>query len=79
MLYKSAQMRKADFFEHFARLVEVFANITPVCVRAVTYLAAAQLVISFDNISCFNPFLITLHLAAVSDLNASKDCSALKY
>lgn len=51
MLYKSAQMRKADLFEHFARLVEVFANITPVCVRAVTYLAAAQLVISFDNIS----------------------------
>ena len=72
-------MRKADLFEHFARLVEVFANIAPVCVRAVTYLAAAQLVISFDNISCLIPSLITLHLAAVSDFSASNDCSALKY
>ena len=68
MLDERAQVREADFFEHSARLVEVFADIAAVCVRAVTYLSSAEFKISFDNIS------LRRHLVMEVDLERFASC-----
>ena len=67
-------MREAYLFQHLARHVEVFANIATMCVRAVTYLATAEFVISFDNIS------LRRHLVMEVDFEGFAPCDyAVEY
>lgn len=68
MLYEGGKMGETYLFEHCARLVEILANITAVCVRAVTDFSSAELVISLDDISAGS------HLVVEVDFHCLAPC-----